>query len=216
MGEKRTTPHRHRRLIVDLVGVLALVTWVAAVTAVLTHDPQDPPTPLVHPAHAQPINAFHLAGAWLSANLLNAFGWSLAALLGAWYVAGWALLLERRTGSWSRRLLGWTLLVPTTALLTHQLAVASGPTPWGPGGRLGVLLQQLIASQVPADFRVWVNAALCTVAVLLAFDWCWPFVKRLAVAAWNARRAASPDLALATAQARPMKPTALAGNDPTP
>jgi S-DNA-T family DNA segregation ATPase FtsK/SpoIIIE len=203
---KEQRKKRYRRFILDLFAVIMLGVWAAVITAVLSADLRDPPTPFVHPGYPTARNLLGLPGAWVNAKLVTYFGLAVLPLLGAWYVAAWSMLLERRHGKWSCRLLGWLLLVPATALLTHLVAtsIAGWPVHTGPGGQLGMMLHQYVLTQIPPNLYLLAAGKLFTLSLVLAFDWCWPLVMRILVVCWSARTTVTTPV-LAAFQARPMK-----------
>src|SRR3954469_22325124 len=104
----------------DLAAAILLVGGLLAAVSLFSHDPADPPAPSIFPANAVPRNLLGLAGAQLAHGLFNALGLAAHVLLASWFVL--VVLLLRRKGmfTWTRRLFGWRLLVPLSAILADR------------------------------------------------------------------------------------------------
>lgn len=177
-------PRRHHlRLALDLSALFLLLLWVAALAALATHDPADPPSPRLAPAHAEAHNLLGGFGAGLSSWLLARFGLATPAALGMALVLIMTMLLEGRRGLWLWRLLGWQALIPAVALLAE---LAGGPnTSWfDAGGQVGVDLHQRLGAHLTTAGEWIVGLALLVGGLGLTLDFAWPHAlvlsKRLA------------------------------------
>ena len=111
----------------DLAAGILLCAGLLAALAVFSYDPADL-SRTVYPPPAEPRNFLGLPGAWLAGELIDAVGVAVYVFLPAWFVFV-LLLLRRHWISWSLRLFGWLLLVPTVAVLAQRWdgAVAGAP-----------------------------------------------------------------------------------------
>src|SRR5262245_7696116 len=91
----------------DLAAGVLLAGGLAVAVATFSHDPADPPLPLVYPAHPSPTNLLGTPGAWLAALLQTALGVTVPLLLVVWFVLVLLLLLRRDRLTWTLRLAGW-------------------------------------------------------------------------------------------------------------
>jgi S-DNA-T family DNA segregation ATPase FtsK/SpoIIIE len=117
-------------------GLLLLGLVLAAV--VFSYDPTRPAN--AYPP-ARPDNLLGEAGGWLAEQLFDALGNAAYVLLAGWFALVMLLLARKRVVRWSARLVGWLLLVPTTAAAaTHAALLPVSGFRCGPGGSLGAWL----------------------------------------------------------------------------
>ncbi len=170
---------KQRNLKLDLAALALVALNIFLGLALASYDPADPPSTLVHPAHAHAVNACGRAGAWVSHTLFEGLGWS------AWYVLISLIvfdirLLSRRpiADPWLRAG-GWMLsLVGLTTLLSMVLGRLSPGPAIGAGGYLGAAgrawLQMHFASAgsyILALSAIAVGLLLCTDYVLVQLAW---------------------------------------------
>src|SRR5436190_2092844 len=109
----------------DLLAGLLFLAGLLTAVSLFSHDPADPSA-----------NLLGEAGATVSQELFSALGMAAHVLLGSWFVLVVLLLLRQGLFTWSRRLAGWLLLVPLSALLAERLLTAAD------GGRIGASLSR--------------------------------------------------------------------------
>src|SRR2546423_915234 len=128
-------PQRAWRL--DLSAAVLLLAGLAAALAGFGAGPAGPPRE-TYPPPPGPGNLLGEPGALVSGLLLEALGAAVYPWLATWFVLVVWLLLRRDGWAWSRRLLGWLVLVAATAVLAERCETgwAGAPTT-GPGGAVG-------------------------------------------------------------------------------
>ncbi len=150
------------RLPYDVFAGLMLLAGLLLCLCVLGQDSGGPASS--YPAASGPGNLLGPAGAWVAQVLLDTLGVSVHVLLAAWLVLVLTVFSRRQHWTWARRLTGWVLLVPTTALLADRWRLHFGPEPLiGPGGTLGAFLSVSLNSH----FRATERALLLVAAVAL-------------------------------------------------
>jgi DNA segregation ATPase FtsK/SpoIIIE, S-DNA-T family len=172
--------HLRRRL--DVVAGSLLFAGLLTALALVTHDPADLPG-TTYPTNPTPHNLLGPAGAALSAGLLGALGVAAFFLLAAWMVLVLTLLVRRRPLAWARRLAGWALLVPSSAVLADAWGEAGPSFPAGAGGSLGAWLALALADHLAETVHLSLVAAVTALACLLAFDFLWRRLARACRAA---------------------------------
>ncbi|MCS6977843.1 MAG: DNA translocase FtsK, partial [Gemmatales bacterium] len=177
------------RLALDILAVLCLAAGLALIPVVLSFDPADQPGATVLPANPTPNNFAGWYGAWIARQLADALGLGTYPALVSWFMLSLTLLLEGRRGLWCWRLLGWMILVPGVSLLAEVCHLA-GPmhSAYGPGGLLGVMLNDWLSDQFTAPGTYLVLGALLTFGLAFAGDAVWPPLFRLAIRRWNLYR----------------------------
>jgi S-DNA-T family DNA segregation ATPase FtsK/SpoIIIE len=110
-------------------------------------------------------------GAWLARELVDALGIAVYTLLSAWFVVVLLLLLRQSWLRWSQRLVGWLLLLPSTAGLADWFGPErlSGPIA-GPGGTLGALVHATLLDRFDRFECALALGVLSLVGVLMALD----------------------------------------------
>src|SRR5207244_1147863 len=104
------------------------------------------------------------AGAWLARSLVESLGTAVYFLLLGWIVASLDLFFRPRWWPWLRRLAGWLVLVPATAVLCDRLGPQwLGASLAGSGGTLGASL----AAWLSAEFAPWQRAAVMSLALVI-------------------------------------------------
>src|SRR5439155_1912737 len=97
-----------------LAGVLFLAGLLTAVS-LFSYDPAN-----------LSANLLGEPGAQVAQELFSSLGIAANVLLGSWFVLVVLLLLRQGLFTWSRRLAGWLLLVPLSALLAHRVQTDGG------------------------------------------------------------------------------------------
>jgi S-DNA-T family DNA segregation ATPase FtsK/SpoIIIE len=166
---------KRARLGLDLTALAVLLLGLLAGLALFSHDPADSPAATrARTLNVLPSNLLGAPGAHFAHAALSVFGLSAYLTLGVWFILVLTLLLEGRRGLWCWRLLGWSLLVPGTALLLECLGLPSGRLPCGPGGQLGQSLQTLLEAELTSIGVYLLTAAIFLTGLGLAGDFAWP------------------------------------------
>ncbi|MBX3414019.1 MAG: DNA translocase FtsK [Pirellulales bacterium] len=123
---------------VDLFALALLALTIFLALALLTYDPADPPSALVHPPHTSATNACGHVGAYVAHALFSLFG------LGAYYlvlslaVADATLLARGQVTEPVLRTIGWFLSLVGLSTLAAMALEGFSPGPViGAGGYLG-------------------------------------------------------------------------------
>jgi S-DNA-T family DNA segregation ATPase FtsK/SpoIIIE len=151
----------------DLAAGLLLVAGLAAALAVFGSDPADLPG-MTYPPPEAAGNLLGQPGAAVAALLLLALGVAVYPWLAAWLVLVLWLVVRRGWG-WSRRLLGWLLLVGVVAVLADQYAASwPGAPVTGAGGAIGAWLNLWLHEQLPPAWHRAATVGAAGAGVLLA------------------------------------------------
>jgi S-DNA-T family DNA segregation ATPase FtsK/SpoIIIE len=129
--------HDRHRLKTDLLALGLLAATVFVALSLFSHDPADPPTTTVYPAHTEAFNTCGRVGAWVSHKLHAAFG------AGAWFVLVVMAIVDVRL--FSRRTehdplirgFGWGLLLVVACIGCRALLNIGGGAIHGAGGLAG-------------------------------------------------------------------------------
>src|SRR5436853_530870 len=100
----------------DLVACLLLVVGLALCLAVLGRDPTSPTATYPATGAEDSRHPLGASGAAVGRCLTEALGLAVYVLLSAWFVLVVLVFLRQRWLTWGRRLAGWLLLIPTTAV----------------------------------------------------------------------------------------------------
>jgi S-DNA-T family DNA segregation ATPase FtsK/SpoIIIE len=117
-------------------------------------------------------NVLGVVGDWIARPLFEALGVAVYAFLTSWFILVVLLFLRQWWWwVWARRLAGWCLLVPCTAVLAEWLGPErlGGPLT-GSGGSLGAWLAVWLAEHLVPAGRAVAVACLLIVGILLALD----------------------------------------------
>jgi len=159
----------------DFLALAVFVAGLLAALSVCTYD-------VAHLQQYPPTASGNLLGPpgdWFANRLANSIGNGVYVLLAAWFVLVLLLALpEKRV--WSRRLLGWIMLVPCAALLAEWFGTSrlQGPT-IGDGGAIGVWLALLLQEHFTPIDRGLIVAGCTALAVYLAIDFAIHFTFRI-------------------------------------
>jgi S-DNA-T family DNA segregation ATPase FtsK/SpoIIIE len=160
---------KHRAWRLDLAAGILLCAGLFVALGVFGFDPADLPGS-VYPSEDEPRNLLGRPGAWIAGELVQALGIAAYVWLAAWFVFILLLLLRKRWLAWSLRLLGWLLLVPTSAVVAQRCW--SQPFPGsplvGPGGAVGAWIDEWLAEEMQVFLQVALVSAATTTGVLLA------------------------------------------------
>ncbi|MFN4258853.1 MAG: DNA translocase FtsK 4TM domain-containing protein [Gemmataceae bacterium] len=147
----------HRRL--DwLAGGLFVMGLVTAL-CVFSHEPS-----LSRAGAGGTGNLLGPAGAWLARRLYQPLGVGVYPLLAGWFVVVLMLLVRKNGRRWLRRLAGWLLLLPATALAAFYLHSTTA------GGTLGEWLAGLLAGQLSPLGGLGTVTAVFALGLWLALD----------------------------------------------
>jgi S-DNA-T family DNA segregation ATPase FtsK/SpoIIIE len=149
---------RAQRLDPSAVALLAGGLLVAV--AVFSHEPGRSPGGVLGPV-----------GSWLAANLFEALGQAVYALLASWFLLVMVLFLRRGKLIWTARLLGWILLIPCLTVVFDGLGPDYIPGPiCGSGGSVGAWLHGWLAAALPPPAGALIFGTAVIVAACLAAD----------------------------------------------
>jgi S-DNA-T family DNA segregation ATPase FtsK/SpoIIIE len=165
----------------DGMAWVLLALGLLLTLSVLSHDSLSrtyPPTPRG--------NLLGPAGGWVAQELYDTLGITVYVLLVAWFVLVLLLLLQRGVLTWSLRLAGWIVLVPTLAVVADVLSVQrlGGPL-GGSGGAVGAWMSAWLDDSFPPVIRWVVVGTSVFVGVLLSLDFLLIGVLRLS---WHTLR----------------------------
>lgn len=150
----------------DLLAGLLLVAGLLLCLSVLGLDTSSA-TP-VYPPIREPRNLLGPPGAWVGQLLLETLGTSVHVLLATWLVLILCLFQRRQGWTWARRLAGWVLLIPTTAVLADRWNLRLGPeTLAGPGGTLGAFLTVWLSDHFRSMERTLLLAGAIVLCLVL-------------------------------------------------
>jgi S-DNA-T family DNA segregation ATPase FtsK/SpoIIIE len=173
-----------RRL--DYLAAGLLAAGLLAAVCVVSYDPADPPSTLVHPPRVTANNLLNLPGAWAAHILHLALGVAVYVLLATWLLLALLLFSRRRFALWLGRLAGCLLLVPCAAALADYLGPGFLPGPLsGGGGSLGAWLTTWLDAHLYPAGRNAVLGSCLLLGVVLCAD---SLVMRLARLIWMALR----------------------------
>jgi S-DNA-T family DNA segregation ATPase FtsK/SpoIIIE len=154
----------------DLAAAGLLLLGVLAAAAVVSYDPADVDA-LAEPANAAPHNLLGAAGVWVGYGLVETLGVAVYALLAGWFVQVASLFRSRGWFAWSRRLAGWLVLIPATALLADRCGETwQSASLLGPGGGLGAWLGGLLEQAGPPFVQFLILTVVLVLGVVLAAD----------------------------------------------
>jgi DNA segregation ATPase FtsK/SpoIIIE, S-DNA-T family len=150
----------------DLVACLLLVAGLGVCLAVLGYDPAGSTN--VYPPTDGPPHLLGPVGNWVGRVMLETLGVSVYVLLASWFVLVLLIFLRRRFLTWTIRLAGWLLLIPTTAILAHSWGSWLSPNILpGPGGSLGAYLAFLLQTHCRPMIRTAILAGSLAIGLLL-------------------------------------------------
>lgn len=162
---KSTTnkPDRRNRRRVDGIAWLLFLCGIFLALCVLSHEPNNP--------EARSSNLLGIPGHLLANELFLTVGSAVHVVLVAWLVLNLTLLVRRHWLRWCRRLAGWMLLIPCSAIAADFLGPAWLPgSSYGSGGALGAVLRESLQEQLPDGAAGVVFALVTLVGILLAAD----------------------------------------------
>ncbi|MFO0807313.1 MAG: DNA translocase FtsK 4TM domain-containing protein [Gemmataceae bacterium] len=144
----------------DLAGFALLAFGMLVALSVFSYDGVDRTAGVLGPP-----------GAWVAGQLTDTLGVAVYGLLAAWFVLVVLLFLRHSWLIWSMRLVGWIVLVPCVAVLSHWLGHErlGGPLT-GPGGTLGAWLAAWLSEQLGPLPRGLALFAGLVLGVVLAAD----------------------------------------------
>jgi len=154
----------------DLVASALLLLGLLVALCVLSYDPPAR-TANVYPPPPEPDRLLGPPGAWLAGELYDTLGGSVYVLLGSWFVLVLLLFVRKSFWTWSRRLAGWLLLLPCSAIVADALGpeVLAGPLP-GPGGALGAWLASVVRDTFISPWGTLLVAGAVLLGLVLAAD----------------------------------------------
>src|SRR5260221_11109934 len=102
----------------DVVAFVLFVAGLLIAACVLSHIPGDDGTQ--HP--------FGSPGAWLADAVIDALGFAVYVLLAGWAILALTLFLKPSLNRWLTRVVGWLLIVPSSAVAFDPFSDAvAGP-----------------------------------------------------------------------------------------
>lgn len=147
----------------DGPGWLLLICGLIVALCVFSHEPAASGT--------SAPNLLGPPGHWLASELFDALGSAVYVLLTAWFVLVLMLLVRKSWLRWMRRLAGWLVLVPASAIAADWLGPDWLPGPiFGSGGTLGASLREILQEQLPGLPAILAFAGLAFLGIFLAAD----------------------------------------------
>src|ERR1700757_29455 len=111
----------HRSFRLDWIACALLLCGLVVALCVFSHVPGGSAGTGVYPPSAEPANLLGPAGAWLAQGLFESLGIAVYVFLASWFVLVVVLLVRRSLLTWSLRLLGWLLLLPSATVAADYL-----------------------------------------------------------------------------------------------
>ncbi len=147
----------------DGPGWLLLICGLIVALCVLSHEPAA--------SGSSAPNLLGTPGHWFASELYAALGSAVHVLLAAWFVLVLMLLVRKSWLRWTRRLAGWLVLLPATAIAFDWLGHDWLPGPiFGSGGALGASLRELLQDELPGLPGILAFAGIAFLGVFLAAD----------------------------------------------
>jgi DNA segregation ATPase FtsK/SpoIIIE, S-DNA-T family len=147
----------------DGPGWLLLICGLVVALCVLSHEPAA--------SGSSAPNMLGTPGHWLASELYGALGSAAYVLLVAWFVLVLMLLVRKSWLRWTRRLAGWLVLLPATAVAFDWLGHDWLPGPiFGSGGALGASLREVLQDELPGLPGIVAFAGIAFLGVFLAVD----------------------------------------------
>ncbi len=145
----------------DWVAWVLLLCGLAVAACVFSYEP-------AARAGAVP-NLLGPPGDWLARELYAALGSTVYVLLASWFVVVLALLVRKSWLRWFGRLVGWSLLLPASAIAADWLGPDWLPGPLaGSGGAVGASLRALLLERLPGLGAVLLFAGVVGAGSMLA------------------------------------------------
>lgn len=152
-----------RNLRVDGIAWLLFFCGLVVALCILSHEPAGQGT--------SAPNLLGVPGHLLAGELYAALGCGVYVMLAAWFVLVAMLLIRKSWLRWSARLIGWLILLPTTAIAADFLGHDWLPGPiFGSGGALGACLHELLRDELPGLLGVITYATIAFAGLMLAAD----------------------------------------------
>jgi DNA segregation ATPase FtsK/SpoIIIE, S-DNA-T family len=152
----------------DVTAILVLIAGLLTSLAVLG---QDFSPGRIHSDSLVEGNLLGQPGAWVATRLHRILGVSGYLLLVCWFVTVVMLFQRRQLAKWSRRLLGWLLLIPGLAYgADHISEVYPAGSTRDAGGLLGAWLTSILEAQFSPFIRSAIVAGVVLAGLLLAAD----------------------------------------------
>jgi len=155
----------------DLAATVVLIAGLLISLSVLSNDFAASQPSLLYPKSSAGSNYLGPPGKWLAESLHRTLGLSVYLLLADWFVLVVMLYQRRRLGTWSRRLLGWTVLIPCLAYAAENF-LATTQIDWlrGGGGTLGIWLTSLLESHFSLFWKGTTFGVAVFLGLFIALD----------------------------------------------
>src|SRR5262249_34915156 len=143
---------KRRNLRVDAIAWLLFLCGIVLVLSVLSYEPTDADEP------AQ--NLLGVPGHLLARELFLTLGSAVHVLLTGWFVVVLMLLVRRSWLAWSRRTVGWLVLIPLSAIAADYLGPdhLGASSSFGSGGALGLVGREIWQDELPGSTGALVYA----------------------------------------------------------
>src|ERR1043165_7679811 len=152
-----------RNLRIDGIAWLLLFCGLFVALCVLSQEPAA--------SGSAASNLLGPPGAMLAHELYASLGSAVYVLLTAWFVLVLMLLVRKSWLRWCRRLAGWLILLPCSAIAADYPGDQWLPGPiYGSGGTLGASLCDLLQSELPGLLGIVVFTAVSFAGIFLAAD----------------------------------------------
>lgn len=146
----------------DLMALGLFVMGLVVSLAVFSYEPAQ---------RGRSVNLLGWPGDWLATELYQTLGSAVYVFLAAWFVLVLFLLMRKSWRTWGRRLAGWMLLLPCTAIIADELGPKWLPGPLaGSGGALGAWLRLLLEEECAPVGRALIFGGVVLAGLLLAAD----------------------------------------------
>jgi len=168
-----TTPAIRRgsaTLFLYTIWMLQAAAWAFLLIALLTFNPGDPPSHLVYPYNAQPLNLGGVFGAYLSYYAIALLGWGAWLALALWGVYLFVTAFVGTVGHPFVRLIGVIVMASAAASLQATLVPHSGPLGDLGGGLIGTFAADVFAQRFGVGGALILSIVTFLVGALVAVD----------------------------------------------
>jgi len=158
------------RLKIDLAACAFLVVGLLIVLSLLGQDVKGPEEPSNLDAAAE-SNFLGWPGAWLAYAVTESLGFTFYVVIASWFILVIMMFQRRAVFRWIRRLFGWMLLIPCSAIAADQFCSAWPMAPAsGGGGALGAWLSDFMRTELPVAARWSLLFGCSLLGLCLALD----------------------------------------------
>jgi DNA segregation ATPase FtsK/SpoIIIE, S-DNA-T family len=161
-----------RNLKLDLIALGLLAATVFLAGALLSYEPSDPPSQLVHPPSTETQNVCGRLGAFIAQHLFEGIGLGAYYLLASLALLDFFLLARKEIDQPVLRMSGWLLsLLGVSTLVAIALPHLSPGPVIGSGGYLGAMGQTALLTHCAAVGAYTLTVCMILVGLLLSTDY---------------------------------------------